>query len=100
MECFHRFYEDFTKELETHYGFKSDHNLYYTIKSPRLYAHKLPAEVSVLGLRIAWAVTAWSTQNIAIAKLLADYINRYFCGIEAPIYPATLSEKRIGFDAE
>lgn len=100
MECFHHFYEDFTKELETYYGFKSDHNLYYTIKSPRLYAHKLPAEVSVLGLRIAWAVTAWSTQNIAIAKLLADYINRYFCGIEAPIYPATLSEKSIGFDAE
>lgn len=100
MEEFQRFYKDFTIELEKRYGFTSDHNLCYAIKSPRLYAHKLSADVSVVALRIAWAVTAWSTQNIAIAKLLADSINYHFNDITDPTYSPTLSEKLVGFDIE
>lgn len=98
MAQFKRFYDHFSQHVEASYGFTSDHNRCYGTNSPRLYANRLSPEVSVVALRIAWAVTAWSQNSIAIAKDLADMINLYFNGIENPVYAETLKVKTIGFD--
>lgn len=99
MPTFKQFYEHFSSTIQQRYGFTSDHNRYYGIRSPKLYANKLDPQVNVLALRVAWAVTAWSPSSIAIAKELADSINRYFNGVTEPEYDETLYRKDIGFDA-
>lgn len=98
MSAFKQFYHHFSQIVKERYGLASDHNLYYEICSPKLYASKLNQEVSVLALRIAWAVTAWNSNSIAIAKELADLINHYFNGIDEPVYAEALKQKEIGFD--
>lgn len=98
MNTFKKFYDHFSQTVEEKYGFTSDHNRYFGFRSPRLYANKLDPKVSVLSLRIAWAVTAWSSNNIAIAKELADSINYYFNAVSEPQYAETLRQKKIGFD--
>ena len=75
------FYDDITRELERKYAMASDHQRYHNTSSPNIFARKYEqgkgSENNII-LRIAWSACLWDSRRIAIAKTLADALNRHF----------------------
>ena len=75
------FYDDIAVELEEKFGMTSDHQRYHNCSTPNLFARKFKqgdgCENNII-LRIAWSACLWDSRRIAIAKTLADALNRHF----------------------
>ncbi len=81
MAAYRAFYEDITSELEANYLMTSDHQRYHNVSSANLFARKYEQGKGArnnIVLRIAWSACLWDSRRIAIAKTIADVINRHF----------------------
>lgn len=81
LTSYRSFYDDITRELERKYAMASDHQRYHNTSSPNIFARKYEqgkgSENNII-LRIAWSACLWDSRRIAIAKTLADALNRHF----------------------
>ena len=81
MHAYRTFYEDVTSVLEKNFGLTSDHQRYHNVTSPNVFARKYEegkgSENNIV-LRIAWSACLWDSRRIAIAKTIADALNRHF----------------------
>lgn len=81
LAAYRSFYDDITRELERKYAMASDHQRYHNTSSPNIFARKYEqgkgSENNII-LRIAWSACLWDSRRIAIAKTLADALNRHF----------------------
>ena len=81
MQAYRAFYEDVTSVLEKNFGLTSDHQRYHNVTSPNVFARKYEegkgSENNIV-LRIAWSACLWDSRRIAIAKTIADALNRHF----------------------
>ena len=81
MQAYRTFYEDVTSVLEKNFGLTSDHQRYHNVTSPNVFARKYEegkgSENNIV-LRIAWSACLWDSRRIAIAKTIADALNRHF----------------------
>ena len=50
-------------------------------------------------LRVAWSACLWDSRRIAIAKTIADALNRHFEKDQEKKYPDTLKIKKSGYDS-
>ena len=81
MQAYHAFYEDVASVLEKDFNLTSDHQRYHNVTSANVFARKYEkgkgCENNIV-LRIAWSACLWDSRRIAIAKTLADALNRHF----------------------
>lgn len=81
LTAYRSFYDDITRDLERKYAMASDHQRYHNTSSPNIFARKYEqgkgSENNII-LRIAWSACLWDSRRIAIAKTLADALNRHF----------------------
>lgn len=70
---------------------------YHNTNSPRVFARHLSPNVNTCILRVAWAVTAWDSQYIEIAKAIAEVLSEQIAA--QPIGEAScLKQKAIAYD--
>lgn len=100
MKAYKAFYEDVTAELEQQYGMTSDHQRYHNVSTPNLFVRKFEqgrgCDNNII-LRIAWSACLWDSRRIAIAKTLADAINRHFESDVMKVYAPDLKVKKSGY---
>lgn len=81
MQAYRTFYEDVTSVLEKNFGLSSDHQRYHNVTSANVFARKYEkgkgSENNII-LRIAWSACLWDSRRIAIAKTIADALNKHF----------------------
>ena len=81
MQAYRAFYEDVTSVLEKNFGLSSDHQRYHNVTSANVFARKYEkgkgSENNII-LRIAWSACLWDSRRIAIAKTIADALNKHF----------------------
>ena len=100
MKAYRAFYEDVTAQLEKEFSMTSDHQRYHNVASPNIFARKFkPGRGSQnnIVLRVAWSACLWDSRRIAIAKTIADTINRHFESEVAKEYSSELNIKRSGY---
>ena len=100
MDAYRRFYNDLTSELKDKFDMTSDHQRYHNLSMPKLFARKYKAgqgSKNNIILRIAWSACLWDSRRIAIAKTIADAMNRHFENDVKKEYAAELKVKRIGY---
>lgn len=100
MEAYQAFYQDLTAELEQRFEMTSDHQRYHNLSSPRLFARHFSEERGSrnnIVLRIAWSACLWDSRRIAIAKTIADSLNRHFESDIDKEYSPELKIKRSGY---
>ena len=100
MEGYQAFYQDLTAELEQRFEMTSDHQRYHNLSSPRLFARHFSEERGShnnIVLRIAWSACLWDSRRIAIAKTIADALNRHFESDIDKEYSSELKIKRSGY---
>lgn len=100
MKAYKAFYEDVTAELEQQYGMTSDHQRYHNVSTSNLFVRKFEqgrgCDNNII-LRIAWSACLWDSRRIAIAKTLADAINRHFERDVMKVYAPDLKVKKSGY---
>ena len=100
MQAYRAFYEDVTSVLEKNFGLTSDHQRYHNVTSPNVFARKYEegkgSENNIV-LRIAWSACLWDSRRIAIAKIIADALNRHFENDVTKGYNPELKIKRSGY---
>ena len=100
MLAYRSFYEDVTKILEKDFNMTSDHQRYHNVTTPNLFARKFEegkgAENNII-LRIAWSACLWDSRRIAIAKTIADALNRHFEKDFIKEYSSDLKVKKSGY---
>ena len=100
MKAYKAFYEDVTAELEQQYGMTSDHQRYHNVSTSNLFVRKFEqgrgCDNNII-LRIAWSACLWDSRRIAIAKTLADAINRHFESDVMKVYAPDLKVKKSGY---
>lgn len=81
MQAYRTFYEDVTSVLEKNFGLTSDHQRYHNVTSANVFARKYEkgkgSENNII-LRIAWSACLWDSRRIAMAKTIADALNKHF----------------------
>ena len=100
MTAYRAFYEDLSAQLEEHYAMASDHQRYHNVSTPNLFARKYRAGKGAknnIVLRIAWSACLWDSRRIAIAKTLADLLNRHFEKVQSKVYAPELKIKQSGY---
>lgn len=100
LATYKAFYDDVTVELEEKFSMTSDHQRYHTGALKGIFARKYkPGEGSEnnIVLRIAWSACLWDSRRIAIAKTLADAVNRHLEGDVAKELSPDLSSKKCGY---
>ena len=81
MEAYRAFYEDITSVLSLKFAMDSDHQKYHNLTTSNLFARKYnegKGSKNNIILRIAWSACLWDSRRIAIAKTIADTLNRHF----------------------
>ena len=100
MKAYKAFYDDVTAELESKFDMTSDHQRYHNTAVANLFVHKFAegkgSQNNVI-LRIAWSACLWDMRRIAIAKTLADALNRHFESDVEKLYTPDLKAKQIGY---
>jgi voltage-gated potassium channel len=100
MAKYKAFYDDLTAELAEKYDMGSDHQRYYDVSSPNLFARNYKenrgCENNIV-MRVAWSACLWDSRRIAIAKTIADALNRHFESDVAKEYSPDLKTKKIGY---
>ncbi|WP_304292136.1 ion transporter [Porphyromonas uenonis] len=100
MDGYQAFYQDLTAELERRFEMTSDHQRYHNLTSPRLFARHFSEGLGSrnnIVLRIAWSACLWDSRRIAIAKTIADALNRHFESDIDKEYSPELKIKRSGY---
>ena len=94
------FYEDLTAELEEKFAMASDHQRYHNGSVANIFARKFEpgkgSENNII-LRIAWSACLWDSRRIAIAKTIADALNRHFENNITKEYDTDLTVKKCGY---
>lgn len=100
MGAYKAFYDDITAVLKERFDMSSDHQRYHNVTTPNLFARKFEAgkgcENNII-LRIAWSACLWDSRRIAIAKTLADALNRHFENEVVKEYSPELKIKKSGY---
>lgn len=100
MVAYRSFYEDVTVALEKEFSMTSDHQRYHNVSSPNLFARKFEEGKGCCNnivLRIAWSACLWDSRRIAIAKTIADALNRHFESDVVKEYSPELKIKKSGY---
>lgn len=100
--AYKEFFLDLSKELESKFQLTSDHQRYHNLTSPRLFMRKYNEDrgsKNNIVLRVAWSACLWDSRRIAIAKTIADALNRHFEKDQEKKYPNTLKIKKSGYDS-
>ena len=100
MQAYRTFYEDVTSVLEKNFGLTSDHQRYHNVSSPNIFARKYEEGKGCdnnIVLRVAWSACLWDSRRIAIAKTIADTLNKHFGSATVKEYAPELQEKAIGY---
>lgn len=101
IDAYKEFFLDLSNELETKFQLTSDHQRYHNLTSPRLFMRKYSegrGSKNNIVLRVAWSVCLWDSKRIAIAKTIADALNRHFEKDQEKKYPAILKTKKSGYE--
>ncbi|MGN0007253.1 MAG: ion transporter [Alistipes sp.] len=100
LTTYKAFYDDVTAELEAKFSMTSDHQRYHNAATPNLFVRKFNkgrgCDNNIL-LRIAWSACLWDSRRMAIAKTIADAMNRHFVGNAAREYAPELTIKQSGY---
>lgn len=100
MAAYKAFYEDVSVVLEEKYNMSSDHQRYHKANTQNLFVHKFEkgkgCENNII-LRIAWSACLWDSRRIAIARTIADCINRHFEYEACKEYSPDLIAKKSGY---
>lgn len=100
MAAYKAFYEVVSVVLEEKYNMSSDHQRYHKANTQNLFVRKFEkgkgGENNII-LRIAWSACLWDSRRIAIAKTLADCINRHFENETSKEYSPDLVVKKSGY---
>lgn len=100
MEAYRAFYEDITSVLSEKFSMDSDHQRYHNVATPNLFARKFAENKGSRNnvvLRIAWSACLWDSRRIAIAKTIADVLNRHFESDKEKIPSSDLKIKKFGY---
>lgn len=100
MAAYRAFYEDVTAELSEKYEMASDHQRYHNVSNPNIFVRQFEegkGSRNNIILRIAWSACLWDSRRIAIAKTLADAINRHFESDKVKEYDPELKVKKSGY---
>ena len=98
MVGYRKFYEDLTAELKEKFDMDSDHQRYHNGAMVNLYVRKLKkGSRNNIILRVAWSACLWDMRRIAIAKTIADALNRHFEADVEKVYAPQLKEKKSGY---
>ena len=101
MVAYKAFYEDLSAALESKFGMMSDHQRYHNLTTPNLFARKYAegkGSKNNIVLRIAWSVCLWDSRRIAVAKTIADALNRHFESDVPKVYSPDLKVKKSGYE--
>jgi voltage-gated potassium channel len=94
------FYQEISAKLSAEFGLESDHQRYHASTSPNLFARKYKegrgAQNNII-CRIAWSACLWDMRRIAMAKTMADMLNKHFGVGEEVAYDASLKQKKCGY---
>ena len=100
MDAYRQFYEDVTTELEAKFSMTSDHQRYHNVTTSNLFARKYEqgkgARNNII-LRVAWSACLWDSRRIAIAKTIAEALNRHFGSNINKDLPKDLKDKKSGY---
>ncbi len=100
MVAYCAFYEDAFAQIKEKFDIDSDHQRYHDCSSSRLYLRKFEkgkgSENNIV-LRVAWSVCLWDSRRIAIAKTLADAVNRHFEADVTKECSVSLKSKKRGY---
>ena len=99
MSAYKTLFDDLSAELESKFAMTSDHQRYHNVTTPNLFARKFSegrGSKNNIILRIAWSACLWESRRIAIAKTIADSLNRHFEGIHKE-YNTDLKAKQCGY---
>ena len=100
MTAYRAFYEDVTTQLEKEFSMTSDHQRYHNVASPNIFARKFSegkgSENNFI-LRVAWSACLWDSRRIAIAKTIAEALNRHFDSETPKAYLEDLKTKKCGY---
>jgi voltage-gated potassium channel len=98
--AYRAFYEELSAELKLKFDMDSDHQKYHGATSSNIFARRYSAgkecKNNIL-LRTAWSACLWDSRRIAIAKTIADVMNKHFNSGNEIIYDANLKVKKIGY---
>lgn len=98
-DTYRRFYDDFATLLKSDYSLEADNGRYHDSSNQSIFwrAKGMTHGCNHIILRMAWSVALWDSRRLAIARDLADAINRDILG--RPGNPANpeLSVKRMGY---
>ena len=100
MVTYKVFYDDVTAELEQKFGLTSDHQRYHDITSANVFTRKFAdgkGSKNNIIMRIAWSACLWDSRRIAIAKTIADALNRNLENDIDKQYEADLKYKKSGY---
>lgn len=99
MSAYKTLFDDLSAELESKFAMTSDHQRYHNVTTQNLFARKFSegrGSKNNIILRIAWSACLWDSRRIAIAKTIADSLNRHFEG-EHKEYNTDLKAKQCGY---
>ena len=100
MVTYKVFYDDVTAELEQKFGLTSDHQRYHDITSANVFTRKFAdgkGSKNNIIMRIAWSACLCDSRRIAIAKTIADALNRNLENDIDKQYEADLKYKKSGY---
>ena len=100
MAAYRKFYEDLSTELKEKFEMDSDHQRYHTGAVPDVFARKYKEGKGTKNniiLRTAWSACLWDMRRIAIAKTIADALNRHFENDVEKEYSPDLKAKKSGY---
>lgn len=100
MKAYRAFYEELSAELEAKYALTSDHQRYHGVTSPNLFVRKFEegkGSRNNIILRVAWSACLWDARRIAIAKTIADALNRNFESDVEKVADPDLKIKKSGY---
>lgn len=100
MSAYCEFYQDLTAELKEKFEMDSDHQRFHTTAAKNLFARKFSKGKGCRNniiLRVAWSACLWDMRRIAIAKTIADALNRHFENDVEKVYAPDLKEKKSGY---
>ena len=100
MQAYRSFYGDVTAVLEKEFDMTSDHQRYHSVTSPNIFARKYEegkgCDNNII-LRVAWSACLWDSRRIAIAKTIAEALNRHFDSETPKAYLEDLKIKKCGY---
>jgi hypothetical protein len=99
IAAYRAFYEDAAATLKSQFALDSDHQRYHGDSSKNLFVRRYTpgcgAENNIV-MRVAWSASLWDSRRIAIAKSIADTLNRHFESDVEKEYDPDLNTYKIG----